>query len=319
MHSKWKIWDFFSARETLIKDKAVRIFAFQTSDPFAFRLLKERYLRNLRDEVKPITMMGKDVQKVWIEDNFFSLGLFGNSDSYLILNADQLPKDSKELLLKTNELILDDCYLFFDFEKEDEFVKQLKKSDIAEVIKIEAPAFWEQDKLLDFICSVKSVYLSMEAKRLIIEKLNFDFGSYFNIVTQIDINFPERMNISDHDIASLVASTKIDNFELAELFASKKFKAFYGKLLELESEKEMGQIFRFMQSHLLKVLDPSFLNAKSKLNKYDRQIMSQSSAWREEPLSKAIKYFGELELLCKTKNPLLKARLQRDKLRSDLT
>lgn len=318
MHSKWKIWDFFYSRETLLKSGECRVFAFQSFDPFAFRIIKEKYFKVFNESEKPKTMMGKDITLSWLEDNFCSLGLFGNTQSYLILNADQLSKECRELLSNPEKLILNDCYLFLDFEKEDELVKKLKKSELAEVIKIEAPAFWEYDKLLDFVCSVKKVYLTTEAKLLIIDKLTPEIGSYFNIVTQIEINFPGKMNISDTDIAALVKNTKVDHFELAELFASKKFKYFYDKVLYLESSDDMRSVFRFMQSHLLKVLDPSFTEKKSKLTKYDRQIMSQSSAWQKKSLEKAIVYFSELELLAKTKNPLIKARLQRDKLRTEI-
>lgn len=318
MHSKWKIWDFFHSRESLFKNNEYKVFGFQTFDPFAFRIIKEKYFQSFKEGEKPQTMIGKDITLSWLEDNFCSLGLFGNSQSYLILGADQLSKECKDLLSDPGRLILSDCYLFLDFEKEDELVKKLKKSDLAEVIKIEAPAFWEYDKLLDFVCSVKKVYLTTEAKRLILSKLTPEIGSYFNIITQIEINFPGKMNVNDVDIANLVRNTKIDNFELAELFASKKFKYFYEKVLYLENTEDMRAVFRFMQSHLLKVLDPSFTEKKARLTKYDRQIMSQSSAWQRQSLEKAIEYFSELEFLAKTKNPLIKARLQRDKIRSEI-
>lgn len=318
MHSNWKIWDFFHARKKIEGDKGHKLIAFQTFDPFAFRVLKEHLVQSNLEEIKFKTVIGKDVTSHWLEDNFLSLGLFGNSDSYLILGAEQLSRECRDILAAPEKLILEDCFLLLDFSKEEELLKKLKKSDHAEVVKIDAPAFWENDKLLDFLCGVKKVYLSHRAKNLIIEKSSPDIATYFNVLTQIDINFPEKLDISAEEIAPLVQKSKIDQFELAEMFASKRFKHFYEKLLYLEDLEEMRRIFVFLQSHLLKVFDPSYLEKKSKHTKYDKQIMSQNRAWHGDALKKAIKYFGELEFMAKTKDPLMLARLKRDKLRSDL-
>lgn len=317
MHSNWKIWDFFQSRKQLVSETGQKLIAFQSFDPFAFRIIKEHLVHTSNQDIKFHTVLGRDVTPTWLEDNFLSLGLFGNSESYLILGAENLSKDCKDVLAAPEKLILSDCILLLDFTKEEELLKKLKKSEMAEVVKIDAPAFWENDKLLDFLCGVKKVYLSHGAKSLILDKSAPDIATYFNILTQIEINFPEKLDISADEIDPLVKKSKIDQFELAELFASKRFKFFYEKLLFLDDSEDMRRIFLFMQSHLIKVLDPSYLEKKARHTKYDRQIMAQSRAWQPAPLKKAINYFSELEFMAKTKNPLIEARLKRDKLRSE--
>lgn len=318
MHSSWKIWDFFHSRKGLVPESGQKLIAFHSFDPFAFRIIKEHLVQGLGQEITFNTISARDVTPQWLEDNFLSLGLFGNSDSFLILGAENLSKECRDILAETEKLILDECILLLDFTGDSDLLKKLKKSDQAEVVKIEAPAFWENDKLLDFLCGVKKVYLSHGAKSLILEKSTPEIGSYFNILTQIEINFPDKLDISADEIDPLVKKSKIDQFELAELFASKRFKFFYEKLLFLEDFEDMRRIFLFMQSHLLKVLDPSYLEKKARQTKYDRQIMAQSRAWQQASLKKAINYFSELEFMAKTRDPLISARLKRDKLRSEL-
>ena len=75
------------------------------------------------------------------------------------------------------------------------------------------------------------------------------------VCSQIEINFPEKLDITADEIDPLVKKSKIDQFELAELFASKRFKYFYEKLLFLDDLEDMRRVFLFMQSHLIKVLD----------------------------------------------------------------
>lgn len=319
MHSNWKIWDFFHTRKQLIGEGGQKLIAFQSFDPFAFRIIKEQLVQSSNIDIKFHTVLGRDVTPTWLEDNFLSLGLFGNSESYLILGAENLSKECKTILSEPETLILSDCFLLLDFSKEEELLKKLKKSDASEVVKIDAPAFWENDKLLDFLCGVKKVYLSHGAKNLILERSAPDIATYFNILTQIEINFPEKLDITPEEIDPLVKKSKIDQFELAELFASKRFKFFFEKLLFLDNLEDMRRVFLFMQSHLIKVLDPSYLEKKARHTKYDRQIMAQSRAWQPIALKKAISYFSELEFMAKTKDPLIEARLKRDKLRSEFS
>lgn len=318
MHSNWKIWDFFHSRKDLKGDGGQNLIAFQTFDPFAFKIIKDHLVDNSLSDYSFRTIMGKDVTPAWLEDNFLSLGLFGNSDSYLILGAENLSKDCKDILSRPESLLLDDCLLLLDYSKEDDLLKKLKKSDVAEVVKIDTAAFWEYDKLLDFLCGVQKVYLSYQAKNLILQKSTPDIATFYNVLSQVSINFPEKMDISAEDIEPLVATSKIDQFELAELFASKRFKPFYEKVSNLDDFEDMRRVFLFMQSHLLKVFDPSYLEKKPRLTKYDKQIKSQSNAWQPEGLRKAIDYFAELEFMAKTKDDLIRSRIKRDKLRVDL-
>ena len=54
-----------------------------------------------------------------------------------------------------------------------------------------------------------------------------------------------------------------------------------------------------MQSHLLKLSDPSYLDEKKALNNYDKKIIAQSKLWRKQELDLSIRKFGELQVAVK--------------------
>ena len=105
------------------------------------------------------------------------------------------------------------------------------------------------------------------------------------------------------DIINLIDLQKLDHFELAELFGSRKLEVFYKKVLNLYSEGfELIGAFSFIQSHMIKVYDPSYLYSKARLSKYDKQIQAQSRLWNQGTCIRAIDYLGTLILELKSKD-----------------
>jgi DNA polymerase III delta subunit len=314
MHSKWKIWDFLRSRPNVLEGES-KVIAFSCFDPLAFKILKERITPSKFAENRLNVMLGKEVTDVWFDDNFNSLGLFGNSDSYLIHYAEELKANIKEDFLKSDNLILTDRYVLLNFTKEDTFYKKLQKdkSPLVETIQIQAPAFWEEDELLSFICEDLKVYLTIQGKQFIREKVPFQINSYYQLIAQLKINYPDKNNIDVSDISPLISELKMDQFQLAELFGSKKLKLFYKKLIEgHEQGHELISVFYFLQSHLLKIYDLSYLDGKSKLTKYDKQIMAQSKLWSKNDLARAITYLGDLLILAKRKDFFFDDKIKRD-------
>ena len=65
---------------------------------------------------------GKELTLTWFEDNFLTLGLFGNQESYVISNAENLNADCKEFLAE-NELLLENRYLILFYNKSKFLIK----------------------------------------------------------------------------------------------------------------------------------------------------------------------------------------------------
>lgn len=315
MHSSWKIWDFLESRPEIITSEGPHFVAIQCFDPFAFQMVKKRIPKDKLAEAKLNVISASDVSADWLENNLKSFGLFGNTESYLILNAHQLSKAAKDVLQNPEDLILDERYLFLEYSKEDDLLKKIKNNPKVETIKIQPPGFWEIERLLDFLCDDLQVYLDMSAKELILNRIAGDIANFTNILQQIKINFPDAVNLSATEIAPLVRGIKSDQFELANDFASKKLKAFYMKIQRITDFDDLRQIFLFMQSHLLKIYDTNYTVGKSRLTKYDKEVLAQAKIWRSKDLDKAIKYFSSLEIKAKSKDPMLFHQLEKDFIR----
>ena len=67
-----------------------------------------------------------------------------------------------------------------------------------------------------------------------------------------------------------------------------------------------------MQSHLLKMADPSYLSLKSKLTNYDKEIQTTSKLWTVDDLLSEIARFNKLEILSKKKDSNLWHELKVD-------
>jgi hypothetical protein len=313
MHSKWQIWDFFSSysRDTLRTQEGV--IALSTFDPICLKLVKDYLTRGLEDKVIHYKM-ASEVTASWIEEEFQALSLFGNSECFFIHQAHDLSVDLIELL--TNSEITG-RFVLLSFENEQTSWKKLVKDGKASTLTIESPRFWELNKLLDFTCNYLRLPLSYESKTWMLEALENNLGTFYNSCCLIKLNHPDAKEISLHDVKELLTVEKLDQFFLASLIARKKHKEFFEKLVTLEgSFDKMRDFFRFMQSHLIKMVDTSYLSLKPRLTQYDKDLQSTSKLWTEVTLMEQIEKFNRWELLCKKKDSQIWHEIREAHLRS---
>ncbi len=300
MHSKWKIWEYLNDKLDSIQLNP-GINAFHCYHPIAFKMIKDRFDRKQLPEGKFKVVMGKECNFQWYEDTFRSLSLFGNNDSFLIHNAEEIPNDVKDTFI--NELdSLQDQLIVLNFNKEDELFKKLKKikEEKIKTISIIAPAFWEEDNLLNFLCKYFNVYLDYESTEYFKSKVPFEFYSYYQYLEQTNLLYGNQ-KVSLENLSEMLDTVKFDTFKLAESFGSKKLKLFYELVIEAYQNGEdlIGPLY-FLQSHIQKLFDQSYLEKKSRLTKYDKQIIHQSKLWKKTELLKAENYIGEVLIELKT-------------------
>jgi hypothetical protein len=299
MHSKWQIWDFFSSfnREHLKNYRGVLgIAAF---DPICLKMLKDFLLKGAIGRVVH-HKSAADVTKSWIEEEFQTLSLFGGSDSFIIHQAQDLKSDSLDFF---SALELNDRFIILSFETENATWKKNLKENKFETLSIEAPRFWELNKLLDFVCAYLRLPLSYEAKIWILDSLENDLSTFYHSGSLLKLNFPDAKEVGLTDVRSLFSLEKLDQFLLASLFARKKFSSFYERLIALEGDFEkMRFFFNFMQSHLVKLSDTSYLSQKPRLTQYDRDLQSTSKLWSAQDLYQEIEKFNQWEISCKKKD-----------------
>jgi len=309
MLSKWKIWDFQRSNPKGIEKNKSGVYAFQAFDPIILSFVKDLFPRDIFSEGKLPTLLGKEITTNWFDDNFKSLGLFGNSESFHILSAQDMKADIKEMILE-DSLILEDRYLILFFDKADDFYNKLVKKDSVTGIQIQAPAFWETDMLLDYMASQLGVLLSYQAKNLILQFTNHTCLDFYNLLTILQVNYKDQ-EVSPQMLDELIDKSRLDQFEMATFFGFKQSKEFYKKLLDIDPDfNTLRGLFYFIQSHMIKVSDPSYIRKKKKESKYDKQVMSQSKMWKTGDIEKALDYLKYLELEAKKKNPLLKDMLR---------
>lgn len=312
MHSKWQIWDFFSSypRDKLRSFEG--ILAINTFEPTCLKLVKDFLLRDLGERTVHYKM-ASDVTKAWIEEEFQTLSLFGNQDCFFIHEANEL---SVELIDILGRLTLEGRFIFLSFENEQSAWKRALKENKFSTIIVESPRFREYNKLLDFVCGYLRLPLSFEAKNWILESLENDLGTFYNAAFLVKLNFPEAKEISLLQVKELLTLDKLDRFQLASHFSRRKLVDFFDRLVELEGDFEkMRGFFLFLQSHLVKMIDPTYASKKPNLTQYDKEIQSTSRIWRSEELIEHLRVFNQWEILCKKKDDKVWAEIKRERLR----
>ncbi len=313
MPSKWQIWDFFSSFKKDFLHDFQGIMALSTFDPISLKLVKDHLVYGAGERIIHYKM-ASEVTKNWLEEEFQTLSLFGDSESFFIHSAQDLHADLMEIISK---LDIGQRFLILSFESETSAFKKIVKDSKVEILSISAPPFWELNKLLDFVCVYLRLPLSYEAKSWMNEALDNTLASFYNSCSLIKLNHPDSRDISLNDVRELLTVEKLDQFALASLYARKKFQPFFDKIVSLEGDFEkMRGFFNFLQSHLIKMADTTYLAKKDRLTQYDKDLQSTSKLWRSPELMHEIGRFNRWELMCKKKDSLLWHELKDASLRT---
>ncbi|MGE3608795.1 MAG: hypothetical protein AB7I27_04330 [Bacteriovoracaceae bacterium] len=302
MHSKWQIWDFFPSFNKEFLHSFNGVLGLNTFDPISLKMTKDFLVQGARERTI-FYKMASEVNKNWIEEEFQTLSLFGNSDSFFIHQAHEL---NAELIEMISKLELIDRFLILSFESENASWKKIIKESSFQTLTIEAPRFWELNKLLDFTCNYLRLPLSFEAKNWILDSIENNLVNFYNSCCLIKLNHPESREVSLVQVQELLTLEKMDQFALASLYSRKKMKDFFEKIIPLEGDFEkMRGLFNFLQSHLIKIADTSYLGQKPRLTQYDKDIQNSSKLWSQNELMHEVERFSQWELLCKRKDTSL--------------
>jgi DNA polymerase III delta subunit len=247
--------------------------------------------------------IASEVSKNWIEEEFQTLSLFGGAESFVIHQAQDLKNDVIDLL---NTLDLNDRFILLCFDSEGASWKKVIKDAVIPTVVVEAPRFWEVNKLLDFVGAYLRLPLSYEAKNWMLDALENTLGAFYNSCILLKLNHPDSKEISLSDVKNILTLDRLDQFAMASNFSRKKYSAFFERIIALEGNYEkMRGLFNFMQSHLIKLLDPSYLSQKNRLTQYDKEIQGCSKLWSANELFLEVERFNRWEILSKKKDSLI--------------
>lgn len=314
MHSKWQIWDFFLSYPKGSWASLGGKVILQSFDPLSLRMMKDHILAGV--EERPRQIVGAECQLAWVEDEFLALGLFGNSESWIVNTPDEAPLAARDALLR-DDLLLDGRRLAFAFHADTAFLKKVAKTAGVTHIQIEAPRFWETHKLVDFLCTYFRLSLGHDSKTYLQEAIENDFMPLFDACRLIKLNHPDKAQISLRDVQELIGVDRLDQFALARDMGKKSWVAFFTRLLSIEEDFERYRgIFAFLQGHLLKLADASYLDGKGRLNKYDQEIQTLSRGWTPAEVRDLLQQLQAWEIACKSKDAFLLTELRQAQLRS---
>lgn len=247
--------------------------------------------------------LASELSRDWIDEEFQTLSLFGGADCFFIHQAQDLKAD---ILDQLSSLGLSDRFIILCYEADGVSWKKLIKDAVVATLVIEPPRFWEISKLLDFVANYLRLPLSYAAKAWILDALENNLSVFYNTATVLKLNFPESKEISLNEVKSLFTLDKLDQFALASLFARKKFSDFYDRLVMLEGDfNKMRGFFNFMQGHLTKLADTSYLAQKPRLTQYDKDLQSTSKLWTTDEIIIEIQRFNQWEIQSKSKDSFL--------------
>lgn len=299
MLSKWQIWDFFSSfKNDYLKDHQ-GILALNTFDSLCLKFVKDFLVRGAGEKVIHYKV-ASEVTKDWLEEEFQTLSLFGNTESFFIHQAQDLNAELQEMI---SNLSVDGRSLILSFETESVTWKKLVKEAKIEALVIESPRFWETNKLLDFVCQLLRLPLSYESKSWLLESIENDLGSFYNACCVLKLNYPEAKSIELTQVKELLTLEKLDQFAMASAFARKKHTQFFEKIIQLEGDFEKFRgLFNFLQSHLVKMADTSYLAKKPRLTQYDKDLQGTAKLWKPQELAQEIERFNRWEIMCKRKD-----------------
>jgi len=299
MHFSLPPWTFFPELDkNLLKNKG-NFLGVSVKDPYLEALFIHFLKRN---EVYKgfISVEGKAIDSDWFDRNLGSFDLFSSNETIVITKAEHLVPDVAARFIEDYSKVTRRLVLVFS-SKSGFYQKCIKKLQDDLFFTITQPRFWEKETFFRFLSKTLNIRLSREVESYLIKSLPDKSSDYVRAFNILRLHFGnDCRSIALEKVQELIPPEFLDSFFLADLYSEKKQKLFWNKLIDLEaSGTSLQEFFGFMQSHLLKLSDPSYVDGKKTLNSYDKKIIAQSRLWRKSELHSSIRSFGELQVEAK--------------------
>lgn len=305
MHSKLLPWDFTQKFPQTINANKNGVFAYLSTDPYVEGVLTKN-LPKVEKGFRCYT--GSDITRDFIEEHFSNLSFFSQDENIYIINAEMIPLQNTPLFIEKIKDISNLVVLFFT--KSNKFFLELHKLAEVQAYTLDAPRFWEGQKMLQFAMKEKKIDLKSDVTRFLLENLEHNFESFFRALDTIKLTF-EDGNIDLVRLKVLITRERFDFFELIDLYYQNP-KKLYQVILSNELDFDwLRSLASFMQGHLAKILFPEEIKAKDKLSKYDQSILFQSEKINRKSLQDDLRFFADLEILAKSRDQLILDHIRR--------
>lgn len=309
MSSKWRPWDFLKHHPEVIEKDSPGLTVLYCSDPFIERILRNKIDFKKWFGTSALIVSALDFTPDWIEENILTLSLFGGSEPISVLQAGHLNAQTKHFVLE-NDLNEAGRHLVVFMNGDKKFFNEWNKKAKGNFLEVEDPKFWEFGKLLTYFADEMSMRLPMNIQNYLLEAVPQKSSDMVNALKSIRLSFgigPYNLD----QIKTIIPPTRLDQFKLASLLGSKRLVEFFRELEKLQMDPEDQMLFfKFLQGHLLKLMDTSYVDKKARPSKYDKEILAHGALWNRQELQKMIRSFSELEIDAKTKSPYIGEKIR---------
>ena len=271
-------------------------------------------LQKIKKSQNPILIFGQEMTPERLENEFFGLSLFDLEGPRLILNAQDLLKNSLDLFTKRKKDIdwQQKKAIFFAAKHNPSLIKIFSHYH-----HLELPRFWEYNLLLNFFAKHFGLAMDNSAQQFFLDRVTQTTEHYFEACQRLTYEYPPSLTLSQEHLKKILTKKKLDHFTLSKHLGERRWQDFYHDLLQNElSYNELREVFVFLQFHVIKLMDPSYAENKKKTSQYDRQVQTQSKKWSQRELIQCLKKLARYEQLCKMKDSNLKNYLRTSSLKN---
>ncbi len=286
------------------------VIAFSFFDPYIEKifltLIKKQALSQRNIEV----IHGTEMTIPWIEEKLLTMDFFDLDRAYLVLGAESIKGEVWDWV-KEKAVDLEKSMLLIYHQENASFKKMKGLKKEWPIISIEAPKFWENEKLFQFLSNIFGVQLAPQIRHYLLDNLQAEVGEYVHALKTISLHQSDK-GLKLNEVKDLIGAQNVDPFEMAKILASGKWSQFLEKLIEAELPfEEYRSLLSFLQGHFLKIADDHYGEGKARLSGYDQEIIHAKKNWNETSLRNILRQLGEWEIQAKRKSVTLKLNILR--------
>lgn len=272
------------------------LYGLNCNDPYIAKIISRYILKGNQYEVKT----ADEINLEWFEDTIGGYDLFSTENIYLIINGDDLKKidyflnegidwGNNKILLITNS--------------EKKHFNNLAKIYPDTFLKVQSPKPWQASQLIEFFLGSMNLRLDRAIVNYLADALPFDSSVLMNAIKNLYLHSSPDNPLTLELAKELITADKIEVFSMADLWTSGKKNTFFQHLLPVPPVEDMLRLSHFMQSHFVKLIDPSYIDEKKSPSKYDQKIKADAHRQTPDDWASDMRIFARLEILCKQKSP----------------
>ncbi|MCY4643402.1 MAG: hypothetical protein OXB88_02190, partial [Bacteriovoracales bacterium] len=261
----------------------------------------------------PKIVFGQEVSEGFLEDELWGIDLFSKSSPCLVLNAQDIPEASLNFLSSQRERIdwTAKPFVLMATKKNRSLAKLIRETRTGAHHVLTLPGFWEMNALLAFFASHFDLTLEGRARAFVMEFVQGDSRHYFEALGLLKTEYPQKRPLTLEEVGRVLNPTRLDRFALARALGERRPENFYGPLLRQEwSFEDLRSLFSFLQSHVVKLMDPSYIKPGGRVSRYDRQIQDHGRGWKREELAALLEELARWEAACKSRDTGLRNRMR---------